>query len=66
MKRARAPFGWKIDNDGWFYRGTRSSDAAKIAAFETPHHMFVGDDAEAGRTYCCEPDEATYLDGEKP
>lgn len=58
---------WKVDGDGWLWRPARSGDAKRIeAASKDAHRMFTGDTSNpsnVGKTFCCEPYEATYLDG---
>ena len=68
MRRATTPEGWTRDGDDWLWRPARSTDSQRIAASETPHRMFTGSEApaERGRTYCCEPEEADYLDRRPP
>lgn len=57
---------WKVDGDGWLWRPARSGDAKRIKAATEAHRMFTGDTSNpsnVGKTFCCEPNEASYLDG---
>lgn len=61
------PAGWRYDHDDWLWRSTKPADAARIAAAKVAHRMFTGDGSdepsEHGKTFCCEIEEADYLDG---